>query len=180
MLHPAAKFLGRRAEAAARNGQTQKEGLVDQLAGQLEPLRLALCAALYKNLASLMVLFAANPPEVAAFFDLTLIMAPPGGGEEEPPPPPPPLPGAATLGGVASDGQGNTVFTGMAAEGAASFQPQVLVPGAAEFADLGGEVAGPDATIPTGFTPGEFQGRVAGVNSSGRGPWSEAVPFTVT
>jgi len=67
----------------ARNGQTQKEGAVDQLSGQLKPLRAALCTALYQNLGSLMTLYAANPPEVAAFYDLTLIMAPPEEEEDE-------------------------------------------------------------------------------------------------
>jgi hypothetical protein len=70
---------------AARNTQTQKEGLVDQLSLQLEPARKALCTALYKNLGALMALFAENPGEAAAFYDLTLIMSPPAGADEDEP-----------------------------------------------------------------------------------------------
>jgi len=79
--------------SGARNTQTQKEGLVDQLSEQLEPLRVAVCVAMFKNLGSLMALFAANPGEVSAFYDLDKIISPPAPDEEEEPEPEPPAGG---------------------------------------------------------------------------------------
>jgi len=69
----------------ARNTQTQKEGLVDQLSQQLEPARVTLCTALYRNAGSLIALFAPNQNEVAGFYDLALIMSPPAGEDDEEP-----------------------------------------------------------------------------------------------
>ncbi len=83
--------------STARNTQTQKEGLVGQLSEQLEPLRVAVCVAMYKFLNSLMALIAANPGEVSAFYDLSKIMSPPEEEEEEPEPAPePPSGGGGT------------------------------------------------------------------------------------
>ncbi len=73
--------------STARTVQTQKEGLVDQLSGQVEPARVAAAVALYRNLGSLMALFATNPAEVEGFFDLTLIIEPADDGDEEEPEP---------------------------------------------------------------------------------------------
>ncbi len=74
----------------ARYQQKRKEGQVDQLSRQLEPARVRLCEALYKNMASLIALLMPNQREVAAFYDLALIMAPPAGDDEEEPEKPAP------------------------------------------------------------------------------------------
>lgn len=74
---------------AARSVQTQKEGFVDEFSEQLEPLRVDLCVALYRNVGSLMAMLAPHQAEVAGYFDLQLIMAPPAGDDEDEPGNPP-------------------------------------------------------------------------------------------
>jgi len=70
---------------AARSLQTQKEGFVDEFSEQLEPLRVGLCVALYRNVGSLMAMLAPHQTAVAGYFDLQLIMAPPAGDDEDEP-----------------------------------------------------------------------------------------------
>jgi len=64
-------FAGRMEEARAQ--QTRAGGLVTQLGAQLEPLRVALCVALYANLGGLMRKFAGEQTQVAGFFEVSLI-----------------------------------------------------------------------------------------------------------
>lgn len=81
---------------AARLIQTQKEGLLDGQATLCEQRRQAAAVALYRALAKLMDAWAeeATRPQVADYFDLSLIMNPPEEEEEdeEPPPGGPPAP----------------------------------------------------------------------------------------
>lgn len=84
--------------SAARTLQTQKEGAVDQLSGQVRPARLAAADALYHSLAGLMAIFykAEGRDQVTGFFDLTLIMSPPEPSDQEPDPGMPPAGGGGT------------------------------------------------------------------------------------
>ena len=58
---------------AARNVQQQKEGKVKNESEALNVARLDLADQMYKNLASLMVIFYKNPVEIERFFDLELL-----------------------------------------------------------------------------------------------------------
>lgn len=58
---------------SARDTQQQKEGLIGQLATVREEQRILLADALYGALAGLMVKFKSNRPQIAHYFDLSLL-----------------------------------------------------------------------------------------------------------
>ncbi len=122
--------------------------------------------------------FPAGTPEGDALSQITTES---GGGEgtpgDPPPPPPPPaVPGAATLGSVEASGP-DVTLTGMAAEGAETFDVEVR-PMDGEFAAQATSVAGPDFIFGAPAA-GDYEVRIAGRNPAGLGPWSDPAPFTV-
>ncbi len=116
---------------AARTTQTQKEGAVDQLANQLEPLRETVGVALYRNVGLLMAHFAENPSEVAGYYDLELLMySTPEDEDEELPAPGAVEIDSATVVGVTS---ALLTFSTTGGETATSLVVQWKVPGEADF-----------------------------------------------
>lgn len=160
---------------AARTAVADATSAAEYARTQMEPLRVALAVALYRNMAGLMQEL--GPSEnVAAFFDLELLRQSGGEGEDggsTPPPPPPVLPTAP---------QNVTVQAGSSGSGAvqAGCDPVSGATAYNFYSDgiLKATSAEPSATL-EGFTPGDsVPVIIKAENAAGEGPGSEPVTGT--